>query len=99
MGWRAWPVMLLLATTVFDFAVGLTLERVRSPLGRRLLVTASICTNLGLLGYFKYAGFFADVFAPVLGAQARDVLDEVVLPIGISFYTFESLSYVIDVYR
>jgi alginate O-acetyltransferase complex protein AlgI len=98
MGWRTWPLLLLLWTTGFDFVVGRTLERTRGPLTRQLLVAASICTNLALLGYFKYAGFVADTLAPLIGPRWYDAA-EIALPIGISFYTFESLSYVIDVYR
>jgi len=98
MGWRAWPVLLLIGTTLVDFAVGRALERTRAPLARRLLVTASVCTNLGLLGWFKYANFVGGALAPLVGPRWQHLL-EVMLPIGISFYTFESLSYVIDVYR
>src|SRR5262249_38451551 len=98
MGWRTWPVLLLLWTTGFDFVVGRTLERTQGSLARRLLVAASICTNLALLGYFKYAGLVADTLAPLIGPRWHDAA-EIALPIGISFYTFESLSYVIDVYR
>jgi D-alanyl-lipoteichoic acid acyltransferase DltB (MBOAT superfamily) len=98
LSWLAWPVLLLIATTIVDFLLGRVLERTQSPRRRRLLVATSVCTNLGILGYFKYAGWFVDSLLPTLDPSWRSAL-EIVLPVGISFYTFESLSYVIDVYR
>ena len=74
----------------------------RTPTKRRVVVALSMALNLGMLGYFKYYNFFAESLQAVLGRAGLPIpLShlEVVLPIGISFYTFQSMSYVIDVYR
>ncbi len=90
---------LILWSTLLDYAIGLGLVRVAHP---RRLLWLSLATNLGLLAFFKYANFLianwngvASVVAPAWHVTPMDVL----LPVGISFYTFQSLSYVIDVYR
>jgi D-alanyl-lipoteichoic acid acyltransferase DltB (MBOAT superfamily) len=101
MSWNPAFVVLLLITTLADFILARRIERATSPTGRRALLCLSVGANLGMLGFFKYGAFvFANtawLLRPVLG-EATAVFD-VVLPIGISFYTFESLSYTIDVYR
>ena len=93
---------LLVLSTVVDFGCGLWVEQVESPRRRRAVVALSMALNLGMLGYFKYYNFFAESLQTVL-ARAGLTFSlhhlEVVLPIGISFYTFQSMSYVIDVYR
>jgi D-alanyl-lipoteichoic acid acyltransferase DltB (MBOAT superfamily) len=98
--WRYLPV-LILATSV-DYVAGLWISRSDDERRRRLLLAASLATNVGILAYFKYAGFFFDSLngigkAAGLGAQLPSV--HIVLPIGISFYTFNSMSYTIDVFR
>jgi alginate O-acetyltransferase complex protein AlgI len=93
---------LLIASTVVDFSCGLALERSRSPRARRALLCASLGFNLTLLGFFKYFNFFADNLHAIFGSlgwQVDFVTLRVLLPIGISFYTFVTMSYVIDVYR
>jgi len=93
---------LILFSTVFDWAIALELGRTRDPRRRKLIVGASIVASLGLLGYFKYVGFFADSLArlaSLFGFTLRPFELDVVLPVGISFYTFQTMSYVIDVYR
>jgi alginate O-acetyltransferase complex protein AlgI len=82
--------LLLFGTTTVDYLVALAIERF--PRRRRIFLTASIVSNLSVLGFFKYFNFFAATFGyhPAF---------RVILPLGISFYTFQSLSYVIDVYR
>ena len=75
----------------------------RSP-GRRIALVVSICCNLGLLGFFKYFNFAADAYdsllaAAGLGSMKLDLVLQITLPLGISFYTFQSMSYTIDVYR
>ena len=101
MSWNPGFVILLLITTLADFVLARQIERTRDPAGRRALLLLSIGTNLGMLGFFKYGAFvFANtawLLRPLLGD--RTAVFDVVLPIGISFYTFESLSYTIDVYR
>jgi len=98
-----WRFLSLIAlSTVTDFAIGRLLGRTRDPSRRRRLVTLSIVVNLGILAIFKYAGFFVDSMHDLLGlfgvAMSTHAL-RIVLPVGISFYTFQALSYTIDVYR
>jgi D-alanyl-lipoteichoic acid acyltransferase DltB (MBOAT superfamily) len=100
-GWiHLWFLALILASTVVDYgaARGMTAY----PARRRAFVWLSIASNLGLLGFFKYFNFFVDNVWDVLAAAgmapSKPVL-AVVLPVGISFYTFQTLSYTIDVYR
>ena len=93
---------LLIGSTVVDFFVGRYLSRTDAPRPRRLALIASLAFNLGMLGFFKYFNFFADSLRSIfglLGWQLDVVTVNVILPIGISFYTFMTISYVIDVYR
>jgi alginate O-acetyltransferase complex protein AlgI len=95
-------LLLLLASTVFDYYCGRFVAAAQTQQARRRIVLASVAVNLLFLGTFKYAGFFvreATEFLALLGFQANVRTLEIVLPVGISFYTFQSLSYVIDVYR
>ncbi len=100
-GWvHPWFCGLMAASTVFDWMVALAIER--WPAHRRPLLVASVVANLGLLGGFKYFDFFAESVQRVLSAFGLEVTPialHLMLPVGISFYTFQSLSYVIDVYR
>ena len=99
--WRPDFVLLMLVSTVVDFTCGqgIVRDRARGQTGKRFLLT-SLVTNLGLLGYFKYANFGIDTINHVLAASGHDPIAwaEVVLPVGISFYTFQTLSYTIDIY-
>jgi alginate O-acetyltransferase complex protein AlgI len=95
-------VGLVLLCTIFDYGVGLLLGRTQAPRARRMLIAASLCMNLGLLGFFKYYGFFAQSLVSALsalGVKADLRTLHVVLPAGISFFTFQTMSYTIDVYR
>jgi len=94
--WKLDYVFLILASTALDYGVGLALGRTRSAPRRRLLVALSLTGNLGLLATFKYLGLFTTTLVD-LGLLHRVV--SFVLPVGISFYTFQSLAYTIDVYR
>ena len=81
---------------------GLRLEASESPRGRRQLLLVSLLVNLGILGFFKYFGFFVESFADLLrtvGLEPHPTTLRVLLPVGISFYTFQTLSYTIDIYR
>lgn len=93
---------LMLLSSVADFTFGRLLTRFTEPSSRRLVLVASFAFNLTLLGFFKYYNFFAQslnrVF-DVLGWQVDLATIQVILPVGISFYTFQSLSYIFDVYR
>lgn len=93
---------ILLATTLIDFAVARVMGRSTDPRARRLLLTVSVGTNLLTLAFFKYFNWFRTPVEEVLetlGFTDPRVALVVVLPIGISFYTFSTLSYTIDVYR
>ncbi len=93
---------LLIASTLVDFTCGLWLGRSRSPATRKALLCLSLGFNLLLLGFFKYFNFFADSLQAMVGAlggQLDFVTVRILLPVGISFYTFVTMSYVIDVYR
>src|SRR6476660_6202220 len=103
--YAAWDyrfLALLIGSTLVDYTCALAIDRSTDAVRRRLLLCASLGFNLTLLGFFKYFNFFADnlraVFA-TLGWRADFVTLHVLLPIGISFYTFVTMSYVIDVYR
>jgi D-alanyl-lipoteichoic acid acyltransferase DltB (MBOAT superfamily) len=93
---------LLIGSTVVDFAVARYLGRTDAPGRRRLALLASLAFNLGMLGFFKYFNFFAGSLGTLFDAfgwRLDAVTLNVILPIGISFYTFMTISYVIDVYR
>lgn len=101
-GWWSWEFLwLLLATTVTSYSAGLLIDRQQSH--RRLWLTLCIVINLGILAYFKYFNFFVEslrsLLLSVTDPQADWFSIEVLLPVGISFYTFQALSYAIDVYR
>jgi len=93
---------LILISTVVDYVVGNLLHRADDPRRRKLILVWSIVFNLGFLGFFKYYGFFAESLQVLLGAlglHASLGTLHVVLPVGISFYTFQSMSYTLDIYR
>ena len=93
---------LLVASTVVDYSVALYLGGRHDPRRRRRVMWISIAFNLGVLGFFKYYGFFAEnlqALAASVGVGLSPPTLHVILPIGISFYTFMTMSYVIDVYR
>jgi len=95
-------VGLIVLCTVFDYGVGLLLARSEDTRRRRALIAASLCMNLGLLGFFKYYGFFVSSAVALLSSLGLGVsvpVLKVVLPAGISFFTFQTMSYTIDVYR
>ena len=100
--WNPWFVFLLVFTAVFDFWIARGIESAQSPSRRRALLVLSLCVTLGLLGFFKYTNFLLGVawpvIRPVTSSTAPPFL-KIILPLGISFYTFETISYVVDVYR
>jgi alginate O-acetyltransferase complex protein AlgI len=98
--WRFLPLMV--ATTAADYMAALLIARTEDPRRRRLYLIASLTINLSLLGFFKYAGFFLsslDGIGRALGLPVDVPALSILLPVGISFYTFNSMSYTIDVYR
>lgn len=91
-------VLLMIATIVVDYCAGLMIERFsEKKKASRAILVAALVINLGLLGIFKYANFMIESINALVGGNIG--LLNIVLPIGISFYTFQSLSYVIDVYK
>lgn len=100
--WEPWFVLLMMFSTVLDFACGRIISAPGAgPRRRRAALVAAITGDLGLLAFFKYYTFTAATLNRLLGVFGAGALPllEVALPIGISFYTFESMSYTIDVYR
>lgn len=99
--WDVRFLLLLLASVVVDFNVGLWLAKAQGR-RRRLVLAVSLAFNLGVLGFFKYAEFFAESAAEWLtrlGWSVPAPTLDIVLPVGISFYTFQTLAYTVDVYR
>jgi alginate O-acetyltransferase complex protein AlgI len=108
-------LFILIFVTVVDYSCGLLINRSKGKAARKFFVLLSIVSNLGLLGYFKYTGFFIKAINDIFGTQLKvyDFLSAfsnsilgtsfdisyIILPVGISFFTFQSLSYTIDVYR
>ena len=100
--WNPPFVFILWTSTVVDWFVGLYLYRVRNNLARNLLLAVSLCVNLGLLCFFKYAGFLLEGFAALMKFYHLDFKPcspDIILPVGISFYTFQTLSYTLDIYQ
>ena len=102
-GWWDWRFLSLIAfSSALDYLIGLRLSKTEEERTRKLLLYTSLAVNLGFLGVFKYYNFFAQSFADAftLFGQSIDPLRlQIILPVGISFYTFQTLSYTIDVYR
>ncbi len=89
-------IVLMLVTITVNYAMGLIINR--TPKRKKIWLTLTIIINLGLLGYFKYYNMLVDTIKSVANLQSLSV-KEIALPIGISFYTFQALSYVVDLYR
>ena len=99
-GW--WFPFILIGSTCMDYLVGLRIEDARSPLARRLFLLVSLTVNLGSLSVFKYLNFFVASgthFLTWIGLNVSPHVLHIILPYGISFYTFQSISYTIEVYR
>ena len=88
---------LLAIVTVSDFYIAQVMDKTANKIGRKWLVTLSLLIDLGLLCYFKYTNFFGQMIASLTGGHFEPL--DIFLPVGISFFTFQSLSYTIDVYR
>jgi alginate O-acetyltransferase complex protein AlgI len=102
-GWWDWRFLfLILLSSLIDFFVGLQIGKTHNKKRRKFLLFTSLITNLGLLFYFKYYNFFIAEFitmADSLGISVNNFSLSIILPVGISFYTFQTLSYSIDVYK
>jgi len=98
--WRF--LILILFSTVTDYAVGLYLKKISTQRKRKVLLAVSIVVNLSFLGFFKYCNFFIENFIDLFclfGSKLNIHTLQIILPVGISFYTFQTISYTIDVYR
>ena len=89
--------VLIIISSIIDFIAGKLIHESESPSYRKLMLVISLVMNLGILGYFKYTNFFLDTLNNI-GAGHFDMLD-IFLPVGVSFFTFQSMSYTIDIYR
>ncbi len=102
-GWWDWRFLsLILFSTLVDYFIGVSLLKQENKTKRKILLWTSISVNLGFLGFFKYYNFFLDNFVSAFsffGTEINANSLNVILPVGISFYTFQTLSYSIDVYR
>lgn len=101
-GWDYRFLSLILFSTIIDFYLGIEIEKSKFEKQKKKLLLLSLVSNLGLLFVFKYFNFFLDSFLTIsnlIGFQLNLRLLNIVLPVGISFYTFQTLSYTIDVYR
>ena len=102
-GWWDWRfLILILFTSSLDFTISRGLSLIENSRRRKTLLSVSILFDLGILGFFKYFNFFQENFIAAftfLGHQIQGNTLDIILPVGISFYTFQSLSYTIDVYR
>lgn len=100
--WNPPFIILLWLSTVVDFYVAKLMAQQENPMRRKLLLTISLILNLGMLSYFKYGGFLLENFNALMssiGVTYQVAEPSIILPIGISFYTFVTLSYTIDIYR
>ena len=97
MWWDPRFIVLILTSTIVDYYLGIFLETA-SGRRKKLLLIVSLVVNLGILGFFKYYDFFAGSLAGLLRIPPSSVVLQIVLPVGVSFYTFASLSYTFDVY-
>jgi D-alanyl-lipoteichoic acid acyltransferase DltB (MBOAT superfamily) len=102
-GWWDWRFLILIfVSSLADYIIGQRLHLSRGDRSRRVWLAASLGVNLGILGFFKYFNFFIDSFADLVALFGMDPhvpTLRIVLPVGISFYTFQTLSYTLDIYR
>ena len=102
-GWWDWRFLsLVMFSTTVDYLIGIQLTKEENTTKRKVFLWTSIIVNLGFLGFFKYYNFFVDNFTSAFTFFGSDIQVNtlnIILPVGISFYTFQTLSYTIDVYR
>ncbi len=98
MSWNPKFALLLLTLTAIDYTAGMWIARVR-PSRKKLLLILSLSANLGFLGFFKYYNFLAETVCQLIRVPPHSFALQIVLPLGISFHTFQSMSYIVDVYR
>jgi len=102
-GWWDWRFLsLILFSTLIDYSIGIRLSKEDNISKRKILLWISILVNLGFLGFFKYYNFFLDNFVSAFSFFGSSINPQglnIILPVGISFYTFQTLSYTIDIYK
>ena len=102
-GWWDWRYLFLLAfSIVLDYTVGLLISGTENETKRKAFLSIALVLNLGLLGFFKYYNFFVESFVEAfstVGIALNIQTLNIILPVGISFYTFQSLSYSLDIYK
>lgn len=103
-GWWDYRFLSLIAlSTIVDYVIGLSLEKHSNKNKRLFLLWISILFNVGILGFFKYYNFFVDSWIELFGSMGYEIKSiwtlNIILPVGISFYTFQTMSYTIDIYR
>ncbi len=102
-GWWDWRFLgLIVFSTIMDYYIGIYILRSKSRKNQKLLLFASLAVNLSLLGFFKYYNFFVESWVDAFsgfGIEMHRSTLNIILPVGISFYTFQTLSYTIDVYQ
>ena len=102
-GWWDWRFLsLIIFSSFIDYGIGVLLSKENRQVKRKLLLWTSICINIGFLGFFKYYNFFIESFVASFSFFGSDISTStlnIILPVGISFYTFQTLSYTIDVYN
>ncbi|MFP4018455.1 MAG: MBOAT family protein, partial [Bacteroidales bacterium] len=107
--------MLLIFSTISDYILGWLIYKAEEKIHKKIFVTISVAINLGLLSYFKYAYFFSDIINRVFNTNIEVVdflaqwsnsiagtnfdISSIILPVGLSFYTFQTISYTVDIYR
>ena len=102
MSWSIPCVLLIVFSSLIDYHIGIRLGRIEKSAHRKGLLFLSLATNLGMLGFFKYANFFIDtagIGLGLFGINLQSAHYNIILPVGISFFTFQSMSYTVDVYR
>lgn len=100
--WGGFEMLAIVLTSILcNYFTGLLIERSEQPKTAKLILTTGIIINLSFLMYYKYANFFVDNYNSILSRYGNNsiILDKIILPLGISFYTFHGISYIIDVYR
>lgn len=102
MSWNAWLIVLIMITTVTAYGFAIGIEKTQNVRLKKLFLAITIIICLGLLVFFKYINFILESAVGVIrlfNAEQDDIVLNIILPVGISFYTFQTLSYIIDVYR
>jgi alginate O-acetyltransferase complex protein AlgI len=102
MAWNPLPFLIVMYCATSAYLLARAMAKAGSPRAKKALISVSLVSNLGILGFFKYANFFYDAFAEISGWLGIEIVYhrlDILLPLGLSFVVFQTLSYTIDVYR